>query len=295
MRTLVTGAGGFIGRFCMAGLQHRGVESRADVRDPDQLIEEFGKARADAVIHLASQSSIADSFAEPLVTQQVNFIGTLNVLTALQKTGFKGRFLYVSSGDCYGLVADSDLPIVESKPLRPRNPYAVSKVAAEALCYQWSQTGHFEVVIARPFNQIGPGQGPQFVVADIGRQCAAVQRGARPAELTLGNPDVSRDFTDVRDGARAFQLLLERGRNGEAYNVCSGAERSIREIVAAYAELVGMPLTIRSASERLRQTEQLRMRGSFDKLREHTGWQPSIPLARTLADILNYWTEEDKE
>jgi GDP-4-dehydro-6-deoxy-D-mannose reductase len=295
MRTLVTGADGFIGRYCMAALGDHGIGPRVDIRDVDQLVDAFGDARADAVIHLASQSSVALSFEEPLTTHQVNFIGTLNVLTALQKTAFKGRFLFVSSGDCYGLVADSELPITEARPLRPRNPYAVSKIAAEALCYQWSQTGDFEIVMARPFNQLGPGQSPQFVVSDIGRQCAAIRRGSRPAEITLGNVDVTRDFTDVRDGVRAFQLLVERGRNGEAYNVCSGVERSIREVVDAYARLLGEPLKMLSASARLRRAEQLRMRGSFDKLREHTGWQPSIPLDQTLSDILDYWSEEDKE
>jgi GDP-4-dehydro-6-deoxy-D-mannose reductase len=295
MRTLVTGADGFIGRHCMAALADQGIASRADIRNVDELVEEYGNHRADAVIHLASQSSVAQSFVDPIATHHVNFLGTLNVLTALQKTEFGGRFLFVSSGDCYGLVADSELPIGESRPLRPRNPYAVSKIAAEALCYQWSQTGDFEVVIARPFNQAGPGQSPSFVVSDIGRQCAAIRRGSRPPEITLGNPDVSRDFTDVRDGVRAFQLLVERGRNGEAYNVCSGVERSIREVVDAYSRLLGVPLKMAPASERLRRAEQLRMRGSFDKLREHTGWRPSVPLEQTLSDILDYWSEADKE
>ena len=119
------------------------------------------------------------------------------------------------------------MPIRETQPLRPRNPYAVSKVAAEALCYQWSQTGPFEVVMARPFNHIGPGQSERFAISDFAKQIAEIKLGRRPPKLAAGDIDVTRDFTDVRDVVRAYLLLLDKGRSGEAYNVCSGIEHRV--------------------------------------------------------------------
>ena len=296
MRTLITGTSSFIGGHCLEILDAEGVGPDVDIREPARLASAFSAARPDRVIHLAALSSVADSFNDPVAVQQVNFIGTLNVLLALQQTGFKGRLLFVSSGDCYGLVPEAQLPVTESQPLRPRNPYAVSKVAAEAACYQWSQSQRdFEIVTARLFNQAGPRQGTRFVLADLGKQCSAIRRGARPAEVVAGDVDVTRDFTDVRDGVRALGLLLDRGRNGEAYNVCSGTERSIREIIGTFSRIIGTPIGIRQAAERLRRAEQRRMCGSFEKLRADTGWEPTISLDRTLSDILNYWDEEEGE
>lgn len=293
MRALITGASGFLGEYCLAAMDAQALDAGVDLCNPDQLTAAITRAKPDAVIHLAARSSVAESLTDPVATFDVNLMGTLNLLMALERAAFSGRFLFISSGDSYGPVADADLPVRETQPLRPMNPYAVSKVAGEILCAQWSRSRDFELVIARPFNQTGPRQSPTFVVSDLGRQFSAIQRGEKPPEITLGDHDVTRDFTDVRDAVRALALLLEHGANGEAYNVCSGIERSIGDIVGMYSHIVGVPVTIRQDVQRLRRSEQRRMRGSFEKLHKDTGWAPSIPLETTLRDILQYWIEKE--
>ena len=162
---LITGHTGFVGR-SLAGhvaAEHGDRWSVAtlaehqDVRDPN-LCQQIAPIRPEAVIHLAARTSVAESFQDADGYFDVNFNGTLNLLRALQAADFRGRFLYISSGECYGAVDEADLPVDELQPLRPRSPYAVSKVAAEALCFQWSQTEGLDAIIARPFNHIGPGQ-----------------------------------------------------------------------------------------------------------------------------------------
>jgi GDP-4-dehydro-6-deoxy-D-mannose reductase len=295
-KLLVTGLSGFVGSYlaeredvCDLGLEGRPV----DLTSRSEVLAAVVRARPAAVIHLAAQSSVALANGDPARTYRVNFDGTLHLLDALKEAGFKGRMLYVGSGDVYGSVSPEQLPVVEDGPLRPRNPYAVSKVAAEALCYQWSQTGPFEIVMARPFNHIGPRQGTAFAVADFARQITAHRRGRGPALLRVGDIDATRDFTDVRDIVTAYLDLLSRGRSGEVYNVCSGAERSLREMIEGLFEAAGVRMPIEVDAQRLRPSEQRRMCGSYSKLQSHTGWQPRIPLQQTLADIVEYWDEEE--
>jgi GDP-4-dehydro-6-deoxy-D-mannose reductase len=219
----------------------------------------------------------------------VNFVGTLNLLEALKAVGFNGRFLFVGSGDCYGIVTPEALPIGEVHPLRPRSPYAVSKAAAEALCYQWSQSETMEIVMTRSFNHIGPGQSERFVISDFARQVVEIRKGARAATIRTGDIDVTRDFTDVRDVVRAYLLLLEAGAGGEVYNVCSGSERSIRALLDRLLQLAGVEATIEQDPARLRPSEQRRVFGDPRKLERDTGWTRAYALDTTLEDILNDW------
>lgn len=266
-----------------------------DLGDPERVSAAVAQVRPQNVIHLAAQSSVGLAIQDPVATYRTNFNGTLNLLMALRKHGFTGRMLYVGSGDVYGSVPEEKLPVAEDQPLRPRNPYAVSKVAAEALCYQWSQTGPFEIVMARPFNHIGPGQSPMFAVSHFARQIVARQAGRAAARLQVGDIDVTRDFTDVRDIVRAYTALLRGGRNGEAYNVCCGLERSLRQVIEALCEVCGVRIELEVTPDRLRPSEQRRMRGSFAKLHADTGWEPAIPFDQTLRDIVEYWMQEDHQ
>ncbi|HLO14595.1 MAG TPA: GDP-mannose 4,6-dehydratase, partial [Anaerolineales bacterium] len=253
------------------------------------LSREFAGKKYDFVVHLAAQSSVPESFKYPRDTFEINFMGTLNVLTALQGTGFKGRMLYIGSGDVYGLLAEHELPVSEERPVKPNNPYSVSKVAAEALCYQWSQTGEYEIIMARPFNHIGPGQSERFVLPDFAKQIIEISVRRRDPVLSVGDIDVTRDFTDVRDIVRAYRLLMERGANGEVYNVCSGREYSIRSLLLKMMDIASVGAEILQDPKRLRPSEQRRIFGSFNKLRRDTGWQPEIPIEKTLIDILDDW------
>ena len=305
-RLFLTGRNGFVGRhvaLALANPEAAGLAAGAvsivgpdryiDLRDESALRGAIEDARPDWVIHLAAQSFVPQSFSDPRATFDVNFFGTLALLQSLAAAKFGGRLLFVGSGDQYGLVPETELPVREMQPLKPRNPYAVSKVAAEALCYQWSQTGPFEVVMARPFNHIGPGQSEQFAVSDFARQVAEIKLARRPGVVETGDIDVTRDFTDVRDVVRAYLLLLAGGRvNGEVYNVCSGVERTPRELIERLAALAAVDITIRQDPARLRRAEQRRVCGSHTKIRDAVGWTPILGIDDSLHSILNHWTEE---
>ena len=289
MKLLLTGANGFVGRYVQAALPCVPLPDGLDLRDRAALTAAVAAMRPDAVLHLAAQIFVPAAFENPRETFDINFTGTLNLLEALQAAEFRGRMLFVGSGDTYGQVSEAALPVREDHPLRPRNPYAVSKVAAEALCYQWSQTSGFEIVMVRPFNHIGPGQSPRFVLADFARQVMEIRLGRRAPVLQVGDIDVTRDFTDVRDVVRAYGLLLEPGRNGEVYNVCSGREYRIRDLLQQLLTLAGVDATIEQDPARLRRAEQRRMVASFAALQRDTGWQPAIPMEQSLQDLLNDW------
>lgn len=291
-RTLITGDSGFVGsralKLIPGAIGLSTVCPDVDIRNCAQLNQCIQDTAPDYVLHLAAQSFIPESFANPEQTFDINFAGTLHVLQALERAEFRGRFLYVSSGDVYGEVVPAELPLAESRPARPRNPYAVSKVAAEALCFQWSQTAQFEVVIARPFNHIGIGQSSRFAVPEFCQQIAAIKSGRKEGPIITGNIDVTRDFTDVEDIIRAYALLLKHGVNGETYNVCSGQERSLRQTIDILQDIAGTQFEVFVDKSRFRPTELPRIYGSNQKLLQATGWQPAIPFQTTLKEIYTF-------
>jgi GDP-4-dehydro-6-deoxy-D-mannose reductase len=260
-----------------------------DIRSPS-LEERIADAQPDDVIHLAALTSVRDSFQDPERYFDVNFTGTWNLLKALRSASFRGRLLFVGSGDCYGMVHADELPITESRPLRPRSPYSVSKVAAEALCFQWSQTEGLDIVLARSFNHIGPGQDDRFAVASFAKQVAAIRDHGAPPRIVTGDLDVTRDMTDVRDVARAYLSLLDKGRTGEVYNVGSGRERRLSEVLGEMVKLAGVTAEIVSDPARIRTSEQRRVVADARKIAADTGWEASIPFSTTLADMVDDWS-----
>jgi GDP-4-dehydro-6-deoxy-D-mannose reductase len=292
---LLTGASGFVGKHvqaaapCVALVDSDGAE--VDIRDRDALLKVLTRLRFDAVIHLAAQASVTVSFDDPELTYGVNFTGTYNLLWSLKQAGFAGRLLYVGTAEEYGAVDEACLPVSEHQPLRPRSPYAVSKVAAEALCYQWSQTAGLDIVCVRPFNHVGPGQSAAYVIPAMARQVVEIRRGTRPPELVLGSLEVTRDMLDVRDVVSAYLALLDGGHSGGVYNVCSGVERSVLDLATMLLGQAGVEAMLRTDERLVRPHEQRRMVGDNTKLRTATGWSPSIPFSRTLDDVLRDWEE----
>ncbi|ATE73388.1 GDP-mannose 4,6-dehydratase [Lysobacter capsici] len=294
-RLLVTGAGGFVGGHVeaacgdggvLADWSFRAVPSGLDIRDAKAVAEIVAQVRPDAVLHLAAQSFVPRSFEQPQETFDINLGGTLNLLLALRDASFAGRLVYVSSGDVYGKVPESELPVNERRQPEPRSPYAVSKIAAEQLCMQWVRTEGLDAVIARPFNHIGPGQDARFVLPALARQIVAVERGER-GTIEVGDIDTTRDFTDVRDIVAAYAAMLRDGQTGATYCVASGRERRIRDLLGVMAGLAGVNPDLHQDPSRLRPAEQRRMVGDSALLSAHTGWMPSITLETTLHDILN--------
>jgi GDP-4-dehydro-6-deoxy-D-mannose reductase len=300
-RLLVTGGGGFVGRHLIdllaeddGGMEYGVLPEHIDLRDSAAL-DAFCKSRNfDSVIHLAAQSFVPRSFEVPEETYAVNFLGTLNLLEALKKAGFNGIFLFVGSSEIYGLVGSGQLPITEEAPLAPRNPYAVSKAAAELLCWQWSITKEMRIVMARPFNHLGPGQDLRFAVSGFCRQIASIRMGKQAPIIVVGDLNVTRDFTDVRDVVRAYLALLDQGKSGEVYNICSGREVLLGEVLTQLREISRVDFEVEVDLARFRSVEQRRVCASVSKLEQATCWRPEIPLTQTLSDMYSWWLEKLK-
>ena len=294
-KLLVTGLNGFVGRHLQALLEGGAsswqlLESPAhDLLEPATLDAWLQDDCPDAVIHLAGQTFVPEAFRDPAQTIKVNLLGTLNLLQALKRRGFAGTFLYVSSGDVYGQVAEDELPIRECRLPQPRNPYAVSKVAAELLCLQWGYVEPWRIMVARPFNHIGTGQGEAFVIPSMARQLIRVRQSLQLPRLEVGDVDVTRDFLDVRDVLQAYLALLERGRSGEIYNVCSGIELRVRDMIMQLAELAEVDVELVQDAARMRRAEQRRVVGCADKLQQETGWKPGVSITETLQSVLSDW------
>jgi GDP-4-dehydro-6-deoxy-D-mannose reductase len=302
MRLLVTGVHGFVGSTLsrmvttensLRDWQVADVPVDLDLRDRDCVDDLVAAAAPDAVVHLAAQSFVPESVRDPEATFNVNVLGTLHLLQALKRNAFGGRMLFVGTGDVYGSVPEDELPVDELRLPAPRNPYAVSKLAAEALCFQWTVSERMPVVMARPFNHIGPRQSERFAVADFARQIAEIKRGARPPIVAVGDIDVTRDFTDVRDVVMAYFALLAEGTPGQVYNVCSGREHSLRSLLTLLAERAGVDVRIDQDPARLRQSEQRRMRGDPSKIRSTTKWEARIPVADSVSAMLDCWTTKE--
>lgn len=294
-RLFVTGLGGFVGRHIKSRLdaadsawQAMPVGTRYDLTD-SRTLEGLWPQIPDAVIHLAGQTFVPEAFRDPARTLQINLLGTLNLLQALKARGFKGTFLYVSTGDVYGQVGDHQLPITELHPPAPRNPYAVSKLSAELLSLQWGMSEGWPVIVARPFNHIGPGQKDSFVIASAARQISRIKQGLQPPRLHVGDIDVTRDFLDVGDVICAYLALLEHGTPGQIYNICSGREQSIRSLIEYLGDLAQVDVQLIQDPERLRRAEQRRVCGSPAKLRQATGWTPETTTQQSLRSILADW------
>lgn len=260
-----------------------------DIRDDRQMEVLVSSIQPHVVVNFAALTTVRETFEDPLNTYRIGFLGELGLLNALKKSGFMGTLLNISSSEVYGFPQADQLPITEATPLRPMSPYAVNKIATEALCHQWSQTEKFKIVTARPFTHIGPGQSDRFAISNFGKQIAEVAAGKREPVIRVGNLHATRDITDVRDVVSAYSRLLEIGENGQVFNICSGTEVSIQLLLNSMIEFANLNIKIEPDPSLTRNMEQLRIQGSFEKLHQLTGWTPQIPLQQTLADIFTYW------
>lgn len=292
---LVTGASGFVGRHLVAHLTESGDEvtgiDRAtdgvDITDAAAVAEVIDRIRPTVIYHLAGWADVGGSWRAPVDAFRANAEGTLNVLGAATDAGVE-RVLAVSSADVYGIVAPDELPLTEDSPLRPASPYAASKVAADFLGLQAWLGRKLPVLRVRAFNHLGPGQTDKFVAPALASRIARAERDGGDL-LTVGDLSARRDFTDVRDVVRAYRLLVEHGEPGEVYNVCSGVDLAVQDLADQLLELATVPLRFATDEALLRPVELPVLRGSHDRLSAATGWEPAIPMATTLADLLADW------
>lgn len=264
----------------------------ADLRDFSRVRQVLAETRPERIYHLAAFSSVVDSFERPRECHDVNFGGTLNLLEAWRQLQFDTRILIVSSSDVYGRIDESELPLREDSPLRPASPYAASKVAAEFLTIQFGLSYGLLAVRVRPFHHTGPGQSPAFVCSDLARQVAEVACGTRSPVLSVGNTAIRRDFCDVRDVVRGYALLMEKGRPGEVYQLCSGSTVSIQAIIEILIARVAAPIEVRTDAKKVRSGESLLRFGDPAKACADAGWEPAYRMEATLADLEAYWEEQ---
>ncbi|UCE27682.1 MAG: GDP-mannose 4,6-dehydratase [Candidatus Coatesbacteria bacterium] len=262
-----------------------------DLRDASSVEELVRNFKPERVFHLAAQSYVVTSWKAPTETITTNIIGTVNIFEAVRRAGITPKILVACSSEEYGYVEPDEVPITEDNPMRPLSPYGVSKVGQDLLAYQYFKSFGLDVVRTRAFNHTGPRRGRVFVCSDFAIQVVEVEKKLRPPEVTVGNLDAIRDFTDVRDTVRAYWLALEKGKKGEVYNIASGTGHSIGEILDKLVAISGVDVEVVQDPARLRPSDVPLLIGDNNKFRADTGWEPEIHFDQTLSDILDYWRE----
>jgi GDP-4-dehydro-6-deoxy-D-mannose reductase len=296
MRVLVTGVTGFVGGHLAAHLLDAGdvvvglsESGRWSPVTPPEIARQVRLEPWDLVTGPVSGNP-QQSVADPRHTWTVNLFGTLDLLEAVQAAALTPppMVVLVGSGVSYGNPAPEDLPVTEACPLRPNNPYAASKAAADLLGLQQFLARGTRVVVARPFNHAGPRQSETYALSSFAKQVAEIERGRRE-RIEVGNLQVVRDFTDVRDIVRAYRLLAQQGQPGEVYNIGTGRDDSLASLLEILCGLSRVPVTLHVDPARVRPVDQPRLLADASKLRAHTGWQPSFSASQTLSDMLDYW------
>jgi len=265
-----------------------------DLRDATSVRNAVKEAKPDWIFHLAAQSYVPTSWTAPADTMHINVIGTINLFEAIRQLEIDCRVLNAGSSEEYGLQFEHELPIKETNQLRPLSPYAVSKVAQDLLGWQYYRSYGMFIVRTRAFNHSGPRRPEAFVDSGFAWQIARIEAGLQEPTIYVGNLEAKRDFTDVRDIARAYWMALERGQAGEVYNICSGKAWSIREILETLLKMTNVRVEIRQDPSRMRPSDVPVLVGDSTKFRQQTGWKPEIPYEQTLQDMLDFWREKVK-
>jgi GDP-4-dehydro-6-deoxy-D-mannose reductase len=309
MKYLITGCFGFVGSYLIEHIRKEypdativGVDRipqpdgwgapneshRIDLLDRAAIARVVGEAQPDYVVHLASFSSVAFSWQDPVASFTNNTNIFLNLLECIRAHAPKARILSVGSSEEYGVVSSDELPLRESTPLRPVSPYAVARVSQEQLGDVYVRGYGLDIVATRSFNHVGPGQTDKFVVSALAHQFAEVACGKRTS-ISVGETSVTRDFLDVRDVVRAYAGLLVKGKQGEVYNVCSGRGITIDGVIKLYERIAGIAVKVVRDPALVRPVENPVVVGTHYKLATALGWEPRFSLERSLSDVYEHW------
>jgi GDP-4-dehydro-6-deoxy-D-mannose reductase len=311
LRALITGANGFAGSHLteyllehtdvapyglglgpqdhIAHLKGKLIFYEGDLCDRERVKEVLAEVRPDLIFHLAAQADVGVSWKDPWATLANNIHAQLNVLQGMVDLSLSARIMVVGSDEEHGLIKADELPVKETNPLRPDNPYGVSKIGQDMLGLQYYNSYGLPVVRVRPFNHIGPRQSDQFVASAFARQIAEAELGLRQPVIHVGNLSAQRDFTDVRDVVRAYYLILAKGQAGEVYNIGSGVPRLISDLLGTLLKWSELDIRVEQDPSRLRPSDVPVIYCDPTKLKECTGWQPTIPFEQSLCDVLEYW------
>jgi len=315
-KILITGVSGFVGQHFLDFLEANRINShvmgvdleenrfarkRAHVKQSFKLIDLLNRDeiesvllefQPDYVLHLASYSSVAFSWQEPVLSFQNNMNVFLNLVETIRRQGLRPRILSVGSSESYGNINHDHLPLVEESPLDPVSPYAVARVSQELLSKVYANSYGVDLVITRSFNHIGPGQKDIFVISSFAKQIAEIKKsGRKNGVLATGDLHIVRDFLDVRDVVRAYYLLLTQGKNGQIYNVCSGNGHSLHEVVDELASISNFEIITELNPAFVRPSDNRVIIGSNKKIHDDLGWSPIVSFQQSLKDILDYWAD----
>lgn len=310
MRILITGVAGFVGRHLFNTLCRRYPDAiihgtaideppkmgndrlkyhLIDLKNSAVIHDLIADVQPDQIYHLAAQASPRRSFAIPWETLENNIKAQLNIIQACIALKLQPRILVISSAEIYGPVRPEEQPITENTPLRPTNPYGVSKVAQDMLGLQYFLSHKLPILRVRPFNHFGPGQSEGFVATDFAVQVARIEAGLQENVIEVGNLSAQRDFTDVRDVVEAYVRIVENGIAGEVYNVASGTPYSIQYLLDTLLKYSTAEIKVKVSEARMLPIDVPIVRGDSTRLRNLTGWQPTIPFETTMLDVLNDW------
>jgi len=295
MKVLITGGLGFVAQHLIPELEQAGHETvkldiqyaegsfYCDLRDAESIRKLVGSVAPDACIHLGGIAFVPMGWQNPELVYSVNLIGTLNLLEAFRHEKPEARILAVSSSLIYQN-AHTGHPLDETAYIFPPDIYAISKIAADLTALGYAKRYDMPVMTARPINHTGPGQSPSFVTSAFARQLCKIKFGACEPVMKVGNLESKRDFLDVRDVAYAYRLLIERGTAGEPYNIATGNLHTIQNVLDMLCEIAGVTPALEIDPELFRPTDASPVM-KIDKIKETVGWQPKIPLRKTLEDL----------
>lgn len=262
----------------------------ADLGDKNAVGDILKGFQPDYVLHLASFSSVAYSWKNPVESFVNNSNIFLNLVDRIRLLKLPARILSIGSSEQYGNVAEKELPLREELPPQPRSPYAIARVSQEMLSQVYARSYGVDIVLTRSFNHIGPGQKDVFVISAFAGKLAAIEKNAdSPKKITVGDLTIIRDFVDVRDVVRAYHQLLLNGETGEIYNVCSETGCSLADILRKMMRIINVDAEIIVDEKLFRPDDNRRIIGSNQKIRRQTGWQPSISIEESLRDVIDYW------
>lgn len=309
MKALITGINGFVGHYLTEVLLQDGTEVygtilqggvndglcqnilEMNLSNKEDVEHVISVVKPDYIYHLAGQSSVGLSWRNPELTIMTNVVGTIHLLDAVKMHTPQSRVLIVGSSDQYGVVKPEDCPIKESMNLSPQSPYATSKKAQEEIACQYTKAYNLDIVMVRAFNHIGPGQRKGFVIADFASQIAEIEKGVIPPVIKVGNLEAERDFTDVRDIVRAYEMVVKHGRKGDVYNVGSGNAYKIKELLDILVSHSTVSIEVQEDFERMRPSDVPLIQCDASKLKNECNWKPIRDVCETLLDTLNYWRE----
>lgn len=263
---------------------------RIDLLDKNQVDNLLYQFQPNYILHLASYSSVAFSWKDPVTSYRNNTNIFLNLLEQIRNLQMECRVLSIGSSEEYGNVSEKDIPLVEARTLNPVSPYGAARVSQEQLSRIYVDGFGLDIVMTRSFNHIGPRQRDIFAVASFAKQLVEMKKiGDVNGKIIAGDVSIVRDFLDVRDVVSAYHTLFLQGKKGEVYNVCSGQGITLREIIMMLSKIVGIEVYIEKNEKLIRPMDNRIIVGSNEKIKHETGWEPEIPILKSLSDITDSW------